>query len=87
LKTISLLLWLIGLNNIGDMSALISPHFLFQIIRSSDLANFDPLGINSDLSSTLSSTWKNVVSLFPQAFESSSNTEKEKPRGVAGLVV
>ncbi|GAU32034.1 hypothetical protein TSUD_147300 [Trifolium subterraneum] len=53
---------------------------------SSDLANFDPLGINPDLSSTLSSTWKNLVSLFPQVFESSSNTEKEKPRGVAAAI-
>jgi protein transport protein SEC61 subunit alpha len=26
------------------------------------------------------------VSLFPQAFESSSNTEKEKPRGVAAAI-
>ncbi|XP_045792848.1 preprotein translocase subunit SECY, chloroplastic isoform X2 [Trifolium pratense] len=58
----------------------------FSTLSTSDLANFDPLGINPDLSSTLSSTWKNLVSLFPQAYESSSNTEKEKPRGVAAAI-
>lgn len=62
------------------------PHILFQTVCSCDLANFDPLGINTDTSST----WKNLVSLFPQTFESSSSTEKEKSnssRGVAGFIL
>ncbi|XP_073220921.1 preprotein translocase subunit SECY, chloroplastic isoform X4 [Cicer arietinum] len=56
-----------------------------NIFTSCDLANFDPLGINTDTSST----WKNLVSLFPQTFESSSSTEKEKSnssRGVAAAI-
>ncbi|KAJ1410300.1 SecY/SEC61-alpha family [Sesbania bispinosa] len=56
---------------------------------SCEAANFDPLGINTDLSSSLSSTWKDLVCLFSQTFESSSSTEKEKPnspRGVAAAI-
>ncbi|KAE9604486.1 hypothetical protein Lal_00010920 [Lupinus albus] len=57
---------------------------------SYDLANFDPLNINSDLSSALNSTWENLVSLFSQTFESVSNTEKERPnnssRGAAAAI-
>ncbi|CAL0304952.1 unnamed protein product [Lupinus luteus] len=56
---------------------------------SYDVANFDPLDINSDLSSALSSTWENLVSLFSQTFESASNTEKERPntaRGAAAAI-
>ncbi|KAF7806597.1 preprotein translocase subunit SECY, chloroplastic isoform X1 [Senna tora] len=52
-------------------------------------ANFDPLGINSDLSSALNSSWENLVCLFSQTFESASSREKEKPnssRGVAAAI-
>ena len=58
------------------------------ILCSNEAANFDPLGINSDLSSALNSSWENLVSLISQPFQSSSSTEKEKPgssRGVAGF--
>ncbi|KAL1363328.1 hypothetical protein HN51_011527 [Arachis hypogaea] len=54
-----------------------------------DASNFDPLGINPDLSSRLNSTWENVVSLFSQTFESASSTDKEKPnssRGIAAAI-
>ncbi|XP_019415337.1 PREDICTED: preprotein translocase subunit SECY, chloroplastic [Lupinus angustifolius] len=56
---------------------------------SYDVANFDPLDINSDLSSALNSTWESLVSLFSQTFESASNTEKERPntsRGAAAAI-
>jgi len=57
---------------------------------SSELANFDPLGINSDLSSGLNSTWKNLVCSITQTFESTSSAEKGKPnssQGVAGIIL
>ncbi|MED6123377.1 hypothetical protein PIB30_048608 [Stylosanthes scabra] len=56
---------------------------------SYDAANFDPLGINLDLSSRLNPTWENLVSLFSQTFESTSSTDKEKPnssRGIAAAI-
>ena len=66
------------------------PHLLIQTLCSYDVANFDPLGINSNLSSALNSSWENLVSLFSQTFESASSTNKEKPnssRGVAGFIL
>ncbi|KAK7327702.1 hypothetical protein VNO77_21790 [Canavalia gladiata] len=59
------------------------------ISTSNEVANFDPLGINSDLSSALNSTCKNLACLFTQTLESTSSTEKEKPnssRGVAAAI-
>ncbi|KAK7281582.1 hypothetical protein RIF29_09701 [Crotalaria pallida] len=60
-----------------------------HLSTSYDVANFDPLGINSNLSCALNSTWENLVCLFSQTFESASSTEKERPnssRGVAAAI-
>ncbi|KAK7411543.1 hypothetical protein VNO78_02977 [Psophocarpus tetragonolobus] len=56
-----------------------------HLSTSRDVANFDPLGINSDLSSALNSTWENLVSAFTQTFASASSTEKEKPNSSQGV--
>ncbi|CAI8587229.1 unnamed protein product [Vicia faba] len=47
-----------------------------NLSTSCDLANFDPLGINPDLSST----WKNLLTVFQ------TSSEKDKPRGVAAAI-
>ncbi|KAG2699256.1 hypothetical protein I3843_07G183900 [Carya illinoinensis] len=49
---------------------------------------FDPLGIDSDVSSGLNGIWDSFLCLFSQTFESTSSTKKEKPtsaRGVAAI--
>ncbi|XP_041019043.1 LOW QUALITY PROTEIN: preprotein translocase subunit SCY1, chloroplastic [Juglans microcarpa x Juglans regia] len=49
---------------------------------------FDPLGIDSDVSSGLNAVWDSFLCLFSQTFESTSSTKKEKPtsaRGVAAI--
>ncbi|KAG5020184.1 hypothetical protein AAZX31_06G210600 [Glycine max] len=56
-----------------------------HLSTSSELANFDPLGINSDLSSGLNSTWKNLVCSITQTFESTSSAEKGKPNSSQGV--
>ncbi|KAI5441195.1 preprotein translocase subunit SECY, chloroplastic [Lathyrus oleraceus] len=49
-----------------------------NLYTSCDLANFDPLGINPDLSS--SSTWRNLLTIFQ------TSSQKDKPRGVAAAI-
>lgn len=48
---------------------------------------FDPLGINPDKISEISTAWDNFLDLFHQTFESASGTRKERPssKGVAGM--
>ncbi|KAI9117405.1 hypothetical protein K1719_011571 [Acacia pycnantha] len=60
-----------------------------HLSTSNGAANFDPLGINPDLSSALNPTWENMVCLFSQTFQSFSSTGKEKTnssRGVAAAI-
>ncbi|XP_010109386.2 preprotein translocase subunit SCY1, chloroplastic, partial [Morus notabilis] len=56
--------------------------------HSSEGSVFDPLGINSDVSSGLSATWESFIGLFSQTFESASGTRNEKSsaRGVAASI-
>lgn len=55
---------------------------------SSEALVFDPLGINPDETSGLSSIWESFLSLLSPSFESSSGSKRDKlssGRGVAGL--
>ncbi|VYS52770.1 unnamed protein product [Arabidopsis thaliana] len=57
--------------------------------RSSEASVFDPLGINPDETSGLSSIWESFVSLLSPSFESSSGNRRDKPssgRGVAAAI-
>ncbi|GMN64917.1 hypothetical protein TIFTF001_033977 [Ficus carica] len=56
--------------------------------HSSEGSVFDPLGINSDVSSGLNATWESFISLISQTFESSSSTRNEKSsaRGLAASI-
>ncbi|XP_010489581.1 PREDICTED: preprotein translocase subunit SCY1, chloroplastic-like [Camelina sativa] len=57
--------------------------------RSSEASVFDPLGINPDETSGLSSIWESFSSLLSPSFESSSGSKRDKPssgRGVAAAI-
>ncbi|KAJ4827751.1 protein kinase-like protein scy1 [Turnera subulata] len=49
---------------------------------------FDPLGINSDVSSSLNAAWESFIALLSPVFESTSGTKKDKPssKGVAAAI-
>ncbi|CAN8257663.1 unnamed protein product [Cochlearia groenlandica] len=57
--------------------------------RSSEASVFDPLGINEDKTSGLSSIWDSFASLLSPSYESSSGSRRDKPssgRGVAAAI-
>uniref|UniRef100_A0A2P2L4E0 Uncharacterized protein n=1 Tax=Rhizophora mucronata TaxID=61149 RepID=A0A2P2L4E0_RHIMU len=55
---------------------------------SCDGAVFDPLGINSDVSSGLHAAWEDFLALLSPVFKSASSTKKDKSsaRGVAATI-
>ncbi|CAH2051303.1 unnamed protein product [Thlaspi arvense] len=54
--------------------------------RSSEASIFDPLGINPDETSGLSSIWDSFLSLLsPSSLESSSGSKRDKPSSVRGV--
>lgn len=67
-----------------------SPLDLALTSNSNDGSGFDPLGINSDNYSSLSTASESVLSFFTQTYESTStSTKKDKsssPRGVAAAI-
>lgn len=59
----------------------------FILFNSCENAVFDPLGVNPDKLSGLSSAWESVLGLLSQTFESASRTKRDKSssaRGAAG---